>query len=215
MSTPKIHSLLSRRHLLWTMSAAAIIPVSPVLAQLATTPAQTLGPYYPVKFPLDADADLTRVQGRPQRAAGQVIEVFGRVLDSAGAPLPGAKVEIWQCNAVGRYDHPGDNSRAPLDPNFQGYGTIMADAEGRYRFRTIKPPPYSGRTAHIHYQVAAARRQLVTQLYFPGEPRNESDGSFRSVRNPSLVLAKSVPALPDGEAGAPAFAFDIVLGGTA
>lgn len=214
MNQVKIQRPLSRRTFVWSVGALAVVKSTPVLAQLAPTPAQTMGPFYPVRLPPDSDADLTRVQGRSQRALGQVIEVFGRVLDAGGAPLPGAKVEIWQANAVGRYDHPGDNNRAPLDPNFQGFGTIAADTEGRYRFRTIKPAPYSGRTAHIHYQIGAGRRQLVTQLYFPGEP-NERDSVFRGLRDPASVTAKSVPLPADGEAGALAFVFDIVLGGTA
>ena len=112
-------------------------------------------------------------------AQGQVIEVAGRVLNVAGDALAGVAIEIWQANTHGRYDHPGDHSDAPLDPNFQGYARGVTDAQGRYRFTTIKPSGYPAggfmRPPHIHFSVTGKQDRLVTQLYFAGEPLNDSD----------------------------------------
>ncbi|MFO1314276.1 MAG: protocatechuate 3,4-dioxygenase [Burkholderiales bacterium] len=147
---------------------------------LAATPPVALGPFYPPNKPADSDADLTVVAGRPQRAAGTLLYVSGRVLDTAGRPLPGAAIELWQANAFGRYLHPADtDASGPLDPGFQGYGRLVADADGRYRVKTIKPPPYSGRTPHIHFIVAGGGARLTTQMFFEGEPGNERDGLYR------------------------------------
>ena len=146
------------------------------------TPPVALGPFYPPEKPADSDADLTAVAGRTQRAAGTVLYVTGRVVDTKGRPLPGAAIELWQANAFGRYHHPGDSDRSgPVDPGFQGYGRLVADADGRYRVKTIKPPPYSGRTPHIHFIVAGGGARLTTQMFFEGDPGNERDGLYRSL----------------------------------
>jgi protocatechuate 3,4-dioxygenase beta subunit len=105
------------------------------------TPEQILGPYYPMKT-LDQNADLTRLPGRPGRAAGHVLNVTGRVLNRKGEPVRNAKIEIWQANAHGRYTHPSDPNPAPLDPNFEGSASLTTDSDGRYRFTTIKPAAY-------------------------------------------------------------------------
>ena len=158
---------------------------APALAAGATmppTPPVSLGPFYPAAKPVDSDADLTMVTGRPQRAAGIVLYTSGRVLDTTGRPVGNAELEIWQANAFGRYHHPGDSDASgALDPNFQGYGRVQTDAEGRYRFKTIKPPPYQGRTAHLHFNVASGRTRLTTQMFFDGEPGNERDFLYRSL----------------------------------
>jgi protocatechuate 3,4-dioxygenase beta subunit len=104
------------------------------------------------------------------------------VCDRAGAPLAGALVEIWQCDANAVYHHPAGGATAERDPHFQGYGRALADAEGRFAFRTIRPVPYPGRTAHIHLRVeAAGLRPLGTQLYLAGEPGNERDFLYRTL----------------------------------
>jgi protocatechuate 3,4-dioxygenase beta subunit len=139
------------------------------------TPFQTIGPFYPVTRPLDADADLTVIEGGAGRAEGQVIHVMGRVLDARGAPVAGAKVEIWQANAKGRYAHPADRNPAPLDPNFQGFGAQLTDGDGQYRF---KMNPQRVRPPHIHFDVSGRDARLVTQMYFPGEPANAGDLIF-------------------------------------
>ncbi len=181
----------SRREILGAAIAvgglAAATPLQKVLAAATLTPKQTEGPFYPLTRPLDSDADLTVVKGRAGRAEGKVIHVMGRVLNQDGKPVPGAKIELWQCNARGRYAHPADVNPAPLDPNFQGFGVQATDANGEYRFKTIKPAAYpigpmnpdAIRTPHIHFNISAGNTRLVTQMYFPGEPENGGDLIFR------------------------------------
>src|SRR5690606_25144463 len=141
------------------------------------TPSQTEGPFYPVTLPPDRDADLL-VHGTRRYAQGEPAWLEGTLTDTAGRPLQGAVVEIWQCDHAGRYHHPGDGGRA--DPAFQGFGRMPVDADGRYRFRTIKPVPYTGRTPHIHLKVRqGARELLTTQVYVEGEPGNARDGLWR------------------------------------
>ena len=170
---------MSRRGLLGLSGVAMLGAAgrSPA-ADLGRTPAQTLGPFYPIEKPLDRDADLTLIRGRKQRAAGQVIHVLGRVLDARGNPVSGARIEIWQANAHGRYTHPNDRNPQPLDPNFEGYANLETDAEGRYRFKTIKPGGYpagagASRPPHIHFDVKGRLSRLVTQMYFAGEPLDD------------------------------------------
>ena len=174
----------TRRQILALSGAAGICAAAGTLARGATaslqrTPSQTLGPFYPVTMPADSDADLTLIEGRNERAQGQAIQVTGRVLNSAGNALAGVVIEIWQANTHGRYAHPGDNNDAPLDPNFQGFGRLVTDPQGRYRFKTIKPSGYpaggSMRPPHIHFSITGKQDRLVTQMYFAGEPLNESD----------------------------------------
>src|SRR5713101_9142603 len=133
------HHGVSRRHVLGMAIAAAGLTlsgaVSSVFAQaLKRTPGEILGPFYPVLRSVEKTADLTALPGKPGRAVGQVIYVMGRVVNVQGQPLKGAKVELWQANAHGRYAHPSDTNPAPLDPNFEGFAIQETDAEGRYRF---------------------------------------------------------------------------------
>jgi protocatechuate 3,4-dioxygenase beta subunit len=145
----------------------------------AATPRQTAGPFYPREFPADDDNDLVTVKGQPAIAKGELLLLTGAVVDASGKPLAGARVEIWQCNAFGRYHHPGDSSNAPLDPAFQGWGQFVTADDGTYRFRTIKPVPYPGRTPHIHFRVSGRNvPELVTQMYVEGERLNERDGLY-------------------------------------
>ncbi len=168
------------------IGAAATTRAAWAEAPREPTPSQTTGPFYPVTRPLDADADLTVIEGGAGRAEGQVIHVMGRVLDARGAPVAGARVEIWQANAKGRYAHPADRNPAPLDPNFQGFGAQLTDGHGQYRFKTIKPAAYPVnpmnpqrvRPPHVHFDVSARDARLVTQMYFPGEPDNAGDLIF-------------------------------------
>ena len=141
------------------------------------TPSQTEGPFYPVSLPRDADFDLLR-NGALAYGRGQPAWLEGSVSDLQGRPVAGAQVEIWQCDETGHYHHPGDGGRA--DPAFQGFGRVSVGAGGNYRFRTIRPAPYSGRTPHIHVKVRLERHELLTtQLYVAGEPRNERDFLWR------------------------------------
>jgi protocatechuate 3,4-dioxygenase beta subunit len=143
----------------------------------ASAPAQTEGPFYPVEIPKDSDFDLLR-NGQATYRKGQAAWLRGRVLDLSGQPVAGAQVEIWQCDEGGRYHHPGDGGRA--DPAFQGFGRVTVGADGSYRFRTIRPVAYSGRTPHIHVKVRLDRHDLLTtQLYVQGDPHNERDFLWR------------------------------------
>jgi protocatechuate 3,4-dioxygenase beta subunit len=184
---------------------------------LRATPAVALGPFYPDRLPAEQDADLTAIAGRPGRAAGQILYLAGRVLDTRGKPLPGARLELWQANAHGRYIHSGDGeSSGPLDPNFQGYASLRADSEGRYRIKTIKPAPYSGRTAHLHFNVDARGAKLTTQMFFEGERLNERDGLYRTLSREDRRAATGrwTDRAPDAEADALAVAWDILLNPT-
>ncbi|HET8727022.1 MAG TPA: protocatechuate 3,4-dioxygenase [Alphaproteobacteria bacterium] len=194
--------------------AGLLLPLPGRAARLTPTPGQTEGPFYPVSFPADADGDLVRVQGQAAEAVGQVAHVNGRVLDRMGRPVPGAVVEIWQCDAQGRYRHPRAPGSELFDSGFQGYGRSAVDDEGFYRFRTIRPVPYTGRTPHIHFAVnVPGTGRLVTQMYVEGEPLNERDGVLNRIRDPEarrtvIVPLVSVPAI---EPGALRGRFDIVL----
>ena len=183
-------------------------------AAFPATPANALGPFYPARKPADSDADLTQVAGHAGRATGTILYVTGRVLDTRGMPLAGTELELWQANAFGRYHHPSDTGASgPLDPAFQGYGRLAADAEGRYRIKTIKPPPYSGRTPHIHFIVANGGTRLTTQMFFEGEAGNERDGLYRYLSRDDrrASTGRFVERAPAMEPDAIAATWDIVL----
>ncbi|HEX2566100.1 MAG TPA: protocatechuate 3,4-dioxygenase subunit beta [Burkholderiales bacterium] len=128
-----------------------------------------------------------------KRAIGQLIHLRTRVVDEDGTPVRGAAVEIWHCNAAGKYIHPNDSHDAPADPNFYGAARMVADDEGLIELRTIKPGAYpvpeSGgwwRPPHVHFSVWGRvwLSRLVTQMFFPGEPLNELDPILNAVREP-------------------------------
>jgi protocatechuate 3,4-dioxygenase beta subunit len=204
------HSPARRRVLAWIGASAAMpLVATPSLAEDRTpTPRMTEGPFYPRRFPADSDADLTRVAGQGGVAEGKILDVTGRVLDRNGRPHAGSRVEIWQCDAYGQYHHVGE-PEGSVDPNFQGFGAVTTDADGRYAFRTIKPVPYPGRTPHIHFTVAeGGKRRLTSQMFIEGEPANERDGLYRSLgRDAKLVTVK----LADVGAGFRG-SLDIVMG---
>jgi protocatechuate 3,4-dioxygenase, beta subunit len=159
---------------------------------------------------------LIHVAGRAGTAKGTITYVTGRVLDPDGRPVSGARVEIWQCDANGRYHHIRDGQAGlPPDDNFQGYGQTTTDSTGGYRFATIRPVAYSGRTPHIHFSInGTGFPRLITQMYVAGEPQNERDGVLLSIRDPaarSRVIVPLQPA-PDAEPGALTGRFDIILG---
>lgn len=207
--------ILSRRGLL-VGTSLTLLPLSPLhAAGLVPTPTQTEGPFYPTGFPADMDNDLVQVRGAPARAMGTVLHLEGRVLGPDGRALSGAMVEIWQCDAQGIYDHPRQPGRDRRDQAFQGYGRLTADAAGVYRFRTLKPVAYPGRTPHIHLKVATGDgRRLTSQLYVAGDPQNERDGVFRRAASQpgqrERIEMKLAPA--NGvEAGTFAATMDIVI----
>src|SRR5690348_10048537 len=208
---------LPRRRLLAAAASVPILAASgrAAWAALAATPRQTAGPFYPKTLPLDSDSDLARIAGHAHDAGGTIAHVSGRILDTAGEPLAGAKVEIWQCDSHGRYHHVDDRNPAPLDPDFQGYGTTVSARDGGYRFRTIRPVPYPGRTPHIHFTVTAPRgRRLVTQMYVAGEPLNEGDAVLAQIRDRAARAAVIVPLAPAPEIEPAALAgtFNLVMG---
>jgi protocatechuate 3,4-dioxygenase, beta subunit len=218
MATYSIADLGRRDILKMTAVIAAAGAASRVAAAgepLARTPQQILGPFYPLK-PLPKTFDLTRIPGRPGRAQGQVLNVMGRVLNLAGEPVRNATVEVWQANAAGRYTHPSDPNPAPLDANFDGSAVLATDADGRYRFKTIKPAAYPAgpnliRPAHIHFQVTGSQDRLVTQLYFDGDPNNAADPFLNSVGRKDLLIARLSDPSPEFEPNSKTVVWDMVI----
>ncbi len=155
------------------------LAVAAFAADLALTPAQTEGPYYPVTKPAEADADLTRIAAGPS-AKGESFLLDGRVLDIQGKPIENARVEIWQTDHQGIYMHPREPRTGERDKAFQFYGEMRTDATGTFRFRTILPAPYGGRPRHIHAKVTPpGGATLTTQFYFKGDRDLMGDGIVR------------------------------------
>lgn len=175
----------------WWLGARA----QPML-KLRATPAQTEGPFYPLALPKDTDFDLLR-NGEQNYPKGQVAWVEGVVKDTNGKPMAGAQVDIWQCDHDGHYHHRLDGSKA--DPRFQGFGRVTVGADGSYRFRTLRPVAYSGRTPHIHVKVKlGARELLTTQLYVAGDAANARDFLWRGL-SPADQSALSVAFTANGD----------------
>lgn len=192
------------------------------LVLLPHTLSETTGPVFGHVAVQATDSDLTcQHQGEP---LGERIIVTGRVLDEDGRPVPHTLIEIWQANAGGRYVHVKDQHPAPLDPNFTGAGRCLTDAEGRYRFVTIKPGAYpwrnhhnAWRPAHIHFSLFGPSflSRVITQMYFPGDPLFAFDPIFQSVtderaRNRLVSRFDLETTQPEWALG---YQFDIVLRG--
>ena len=157
---------------------------------LRATPPQTEGPFYPVTLPKDTDFDLMK-NGELSYSKGQVAWVEGTVSDTKGKLVAGAQVEIWQCDHDSHYHHPGDGGKA--DERFQGFGRAVVGSDGRYRFRTLRPVAYAGRTPHIHVKVRLGQRDvLTTQLYVAGDAGNAQDFLWRRLSEPDRTDRKSV-----------------------
>ncbi len=204
--------VLSRRGFI--AGASGLLIATAAKADLIATPEQTMGPFYPRRKPNDSDIDLTRIDGRQERAKGQVIEVVGRVLSVKGTPLSNAIVEIWQADHNGRYHHPYDRQHQKRDKNFQGYGQVRLGKDGAYRFRTIRPRFYDTgagiRTPHIHFRVVSDKgHELATQMYFPGEKLNGQDFILNSF--PSRAARSAVIARLEERDDVPRYHFDLVL----
>lgn len=202
----------ARRQALASLGALALTPWLPGHAgeaERGLTPALSEGPFYPRRLPADRDADLTRVTGRSRTAAGTVLDFSGRVVDRRGRPLPGRVIEIWHCDEYGQYHHVGEPEGSG-DEAFQGWGQSPVDGEGRFAFRTIKPPPYPGRTPHIHFTVRdTGRRLLTSQVFFEGERGNERDFLFRSLGREARLVTMRLESAGPGLLGS----LEIVLGG--
>jgi len=194
----------------------ALIPLAHSLGELTQ-------PVYGHEDLSELDHDLTRNATRNGAPLGERIVVTGRVLDEGGRPVRHTLIELWQCNAAGRYVHRTDQHDAPLDPNFLGAGRAMTDDDGNYRFITIKPGAYpwgnhpnAWRPAHIHFSLFGEffASRLVTQMYFPGDPLLELDPIYRST--PAGVRERLVSqfSIEHTEPGvALGYTFDIVLRG--
>ena len=196
-------------------------PTKPLVV-LPQTLSELTGPLFGHDDVKSTDNDLTKQhQGDP---IGERIIVSGRVLDENGRPVPHTLVEVWQANASGRYPHRVDQHNAPVDPNFSGAGRTLTDAEGRYRFTTIRPGEYpwrnhynAWRPAHIHFSLfgPAFATRIVTQMYFPGDPLLPYDPMFMCV--PDERARNRLISVFDWESTIPEFAlgyrFDIILRG--
>lgn len=191
------------------------------LVRVPPSPLDTTGPVFPRRFAKDSEADLTQWgKGAP---LGEKMILVGRVLDDSARPVRSALVELWQCNAAGRYAHPVDQHEAPLDPNFLGRGQALTDDAGEFRFVTIKPGAYPWRNhsfgwrpAHIHFSLFGNTnaQRLITQMFFPGDPLLPIDPIFNSSPDPA-ARARMVAslALESGiEQVALGYRFEIVLG---
>jgi protocatechuate 3,4-dioxygenase beta subunit len=182
--------------------------------ELARTPRLTEGPFYPPRLPLDTDNDLIILGKSLTPAVGTITHLTGRVLSLAGEPINNAVVEIWQCDNNGVYIAEG-NKEGRADRNFQGFGRFTTGTKGEYRFRTIKPVPYTGRTPHIHVKVKKGGRELLTtQIFVAGHQQNRRDGVLRGIRDPfdrELVLVDFKP-LKESKIGELSAHFDIVVG---
>lgn len=209
-----IHS--SRRKILTAAAGAWASSLVPAWA-LEKTPRLTEGPFYPraVDMPLDDDNDLTRIRGKDGVASGALLDLTGRLVDSTGKILPAATVEIWQCNSHGKYHDGRDDSTAPRDPFFQGFGKTVTDDEGRFRFRTIRPVAYPGRVPHIHFKVKhKGSSELTSQLFVAGDPGLENDFVWRAIASAELkkqMAIKLNPAAAGSEVAMTGY-FEIMLG---
>lgn len=208
----------SRRRNLAALGAVIVSPLASVAATASAQPAPTLqatpsdaeGPFYPVRFPADRDFDLTMVSGRPQAAQGTRLYLVGRVLGIDGKPLAGVRIELWQCDASGHYHHV-DGDRAG-DPDFQGYGVVSTDADGRFRFKTIRPVPYASRPAHLHFKLAHPdAAPLTTQLYVKGDSDAGDAVLALTGRRTRERLSIALAPYAGGESGALSASYDFVL----
>ena len=172
------------------------------------------------RYPVHADLARNGVH----EAVGQRIVVAGCITDEDGRPQPGVMMEIWQANAAGRYNHPGDTHDAPLDPDFRGTGLVFTGEDGCFSFTTIKPGAYpwpnhhnAWRPNHIHFSLFGAgfAQRIVTQMYFPGDPLLALDPIFNSVPDDGarrrLIAAFDIGLTqPDQALG---YRFDMILRG--
>ena len=197
-------------------------PLAPLVPRPLTR-SEVTGPAAADLFALGS-MDLSRVAPDAPRAIGQLIQISGRVTDEDGSPIPGAVLEIWQANSAGKYIHDADRHNAPIDPNFTGEGRLTTDAEGQFQFLSIKPGAYpvleSGwwwRPPHIHFSIVGRSwmDRFVTQIFFPGEPLNETDLLLNAVpdRDVRERLIFQFEGTSMGEVNAMGFRLDFVLRG--
>lgn len=197
-------------------------PLAPLIPRPLTLSERT-GPSAAELLPV-GPLDLSKSRADAPRANGQLIQISGRLTDEDGSPIPGAVIEIWQANSAGKYIHDMDRHNAPIDPNFTGEGRLMTDAEGQFQFFSIKPGAYpvleSGwwwRPPHIHFSILGRSwmDRFVTQIFFPGEPLNETDLLLNAVpdRDVRERLIFQFEGTSMGEVNAMGFRRDFVLRG--
>src|SRR6266550_2587486 len=182
--------------------------------KLIPTPSQTVGPFFHLGMARAEWTDLTA-----DHPAGEKIAIEGQVIDGDGAPVPDAIIELWQANAAGRYNHPDDKQTdKPLDPNFRGFGRVATDAEGSFRFTTVKPGPLPGRGNSLqapHINVLLLSRGLLihlhTRIYFEGEPANAADPLLSSIED--RAVRGTLLARREGSGSPALYRFDIVMQG--
>ncbi len=174
---------MNRRKLL-KAAVASFIAGSSIKAYASpciATPPQTEGPFYPVHQQIDKDLDLTQIIGHVKQASGEIIIIEGQLQDKQCTPVGNAKIEIWQANKWGRYQHKNDPNKAPLDPDFQGWGLTTTDEKGQFQFKTIMPGAYPAtpdwiRPPHIHFKISHPNHKLLTtQIYFSDQRHNDKD----------------------------------------
>lgn len=209
----------TRRHFLGaaTLGALALAARPGAAAEWLRTPAQTEGPFYPDRLPLDTDNDLVIINDSAASALGPITHLMGSIRDMHGEPLNNAVVEIWQVDHNGVYLHSASGNRARRDRHFQGFGRFLTGTSGEYYFRTIKPVPYPGRAPHIHIAVKVRGHEtFTTQCYVKGEPLNERDSVLNGIADPRARAVVVVPFMPVSAAHANELVarFDIVLGFT-
>jgi protocatechuate 3,4-dioxygenase beta subunit len=211
--------MLSRRLFLQSTAFSTSLFTVPGLfaEELVKTPAQTEGPFYPDKLPLDTDNDLLILNDSINPGVGEVTYLSGKILGMNGLPIRNAVVEIWQADNNGAYLHSGSSNGDKRDSHFQGFGRFTTGSSGEYLFRTIKPVPYPGRTPHIHFAVKVpGRDKFTTQCYIKGHPQNEKDGIYKSVRDPKAreSITVAFDPLAGSKMGELNAQFNIVLGFT-
>lgn len=211
------HIPLNRRRLVQslTLTAAGLWAPGAFAELLTLTPAMTEGPFFPDKLPLDQDSDLIHITDHTTPAIGIITNLSGRVLDKNGEPVKDSLVELWQADEHGTYIHSRGAQQGERDPGFQGYGRFETAGDGGWRFRTIKPGLYTGRTRHYHFGITLkGEKRFTTQLFLKDESGNERDGVLRGIRDEKQrdSVIREFKAVPDTKELAATW--DIIMGVT-
>jgi protocatechuate 3,4-dioxygenase beta subunit len=216
-------TILSRASRFTTTVGLAVWLAASSLGAPPRTAEVTEGPFYPFNSsntlpplaPANRDNDLSRLSGAATAAKGLPFLLSGVVRDLAGAPVPGAKVEIWHTDEGGVYYHSGDRNVARRDPNFQFYGESVTGRDGRYSFRTVKPGLYSGRIRHFHFKVKQGDATVLTSQFTFDDERADfhKDGVQRRLSGEALESTVIAPKRGTDTSGAEAWVAtkDIVI----